>query len=407
MGPTDSALEPEAGQTEEAQSGLRDDASSSPNNIYQYLRPVLALVLLFVFLVGVQALSTGIKGLGSGFTDGLLKTVSNPFMGLVAGILTTTLVQSSSVTTSLVVGMTATGVLPLSYAIPVVMGANIGTTVTNTIAALAQIGRRIEFRRAFAAATCHDFFNYLTVMALLPLELATGFLEKSSAAINSVLPTLSSDGGSGYKSPLKVALKTVIHGIEAVIAFVTSNEIAGAVLLMIVGILLIFGSLVMITRVMKKLVLSRMEGMIRKVLGRGITGGAMSILAGASFTVLVQSSSITTSVMVPLAGAGLVRLWQVFPVTVGANIGTTVTALIASLAFSGPKAELARQIALVHLLFNVSGTLVFYVPPWTRKWPMYAAQWLAKLAVKSKRWALIYVVAVFYGVPAALVFIAR
>lgn len=414
MGPTDGILQPGSDASSDGVAAVEDgdrsddtagQVKSTPSGASAFFRPFLALLLLFLFLVGVQALSTGIKGLGSGVIDGLLATVQNPFMGLVTGILTTTLVQSSSVTTSLVVGLTASGVLPIQYAIPIVMGANIGTTVTNTVAALAQVGRRTEFRRAFAAATCHDFFNYLTVLALLPLELATGFLEKSSAALVAFLPATSNT--VSYNSPLKGALKACVHALESTVAIITTDEFISAILLIVLAIALIFLSLMFIVRVMKSLVLSRMEGFIRRALGRGFKGSLLSVVSGALLTVLVQSSSITTSVMVPLAGAGVVRLWQVFPVTVGANLGTTVTALIASMAATGPAGDLAKQIAIVHLLFNLSGTLLFYIPPVTRRWPMVAAQWLAGVAVRSRRWALVYVVAAFYGVPALLVFLGR
>jgi len=367
------------------------------------LRVALALTFLFIFLVGISTLASGIKGLGKDTIDSFILAASNPFLGLVTGILATTLAQSSSVTTSLIVAMVASGKLPFSIAIPMIMGANIGTTVTNTIAALAQTGRKTEFRRAFAAATCHDFFNYLAVIVLLPLEIATGYLAHFSGFVNSLLPTL--QGSGTYKSPFKLALKTCVGWIKSGISMITEDKAALSVILIVVGGLLIFTALTMIVRVMKTLVLSKAENYINRVLSRSAVGGLLSIIVGVILTVSVQSSSITTSLMVPLAGAGLVRIWQVFPVTIGANIGTTVTALIASLAVSGDNANVARQIAIVHLLFNLTGTLLFYVPSYTRKWPMHAAQRLARVASKSRRWALVYVLIAFYGVPALLIFI--
>jgi len=368
-------------------------------------RVVLAAVFLFVFLIGISTLSGGIKGLGKDSIDSFITAASNPFLGLVTGILATTLAQSSSVTTSLIVAMVASGKLPFEIAIPMIMGANIGTTVTNTIAALAQTGRRTEFRRAFAAATCHDFFNYLVVVVLLPLEIATGFLAKSSGYLNKLLPAIESS--SNYKSPFKIVLKFFVSGIKSGISSFTEDKAIVSVVMIIAGVALIFGALTMIVRVMKSLVLSKAERVINKLLNRGATGGLFSIIVGIVLTISVQSSSITTSLMVPLAGAGLVRIWQVFPVTVGANIGTTVTALIASLAVTGDNANVARQIALVHLLFNLTGMAFFYIPKPTRKIPMYASQQLARVASKSRRWALLYVLLAFYGVPALLVFVGR
>lgn len=389
-----------ASEAEEGTSGVSMPAPFSRAGAL--LRPLLALTLLLLFLVGVQGLSTGFKGLGAGALDAFMAAVSNPFLGLATGILATTLVQSSSVTTSLIVGLVASGTLPFAAAVPMVMGANIGTTVTNTIAALAQVGRKTEFRRAFAAATCHDFFNYFTVMVLLPLEMATGYLARASHWVNGLLPAT---GGVTYESPFQTMLKSAVGAIQALIGLVFANKAVASIVLVVLSVAIIFLALMMIVRVMKTLVLSRMETFIHRFLGRGWAGGTMAILVGAVLTVLVQSSSITTSVMVPLAGAGLVRLWQVFPVTVGANLGTTITALLASMAAIGPETEVARQIALVHLIFNMTGMALFYAPPITRRLPMRAAQWLARVAVRSRRWALFYVVAVFYGVPGLLVFL--
>ena len=179
-----------------AAAGVADDgdARKSAVSVSRVIVSLLqVLVLLYVFLVGVEALSHGIKGLGNGIMDGAIASAANPFFGLVVGILATTLVQSSSVTTSLVVGMVASGQLGVAAAVPIVMGANIGTTVTNTIASLAHAGRSDEFKRAFAAATCHDFFNYLAVLTLLPVELiarslfGVGALEALSGALASMV----------------------------------------------------------------------------------------------------------------------------------------------------------------------------------------------------------------------------
>jgi len=124
-------------------------------------------------------------------------------------------------------------------------------------------------------------------------------------------------------------------------------------------------------------------------------------------TVMVQSSSITTSLLVPLAGAGLLTLEHAFPVTLGANVGTTVTALLATLAVSGPNAVAGVEIALVHVLFNLSGIVLIYPLRPIRRLPLVAARKLAEVAVKSRKWALIYVFGLFFGLPAALVILNR
>ena len=103
------------------------------------VRLVVLVALLYAFLVGVDILGEGISGLGSNFADTLFRGVANPLGGLAVGVLATVLVQSSSVTTSTLVPLVGTGVLSVPAAVPMVMGANVGTTVTNTLASLGAV----------------------------------------------------------------------------------------------------------------------------------------------------------------------------------------------------------------------------------------------------------------------------
>jgi sodium-dependent phosphate cotransporter len=312
----------------------------------------------------VNGLGDGFKSLGQDFLESFFQATSNPFTGLMVGILATTLVQSSSVTTSLIVGLVAAPLnpLPIANAVPMVMGANIGTTVTNSVVSLAHMGRPDEFRRAFSVATCHDFFNYMAVAVLLPLELATGFLQRSATVLSSYVTGF---GGAAYESPVKGALKAGLRPIKGVIGFFFENQRVEAVLLIVVSGVLIFTALILLVKVMRSTLQTRVE--------------------------LFVST---------LAGAGILTLYQAFPITIGANIGTTVTAFLAALAATGPHAQAAITIALVHLLFNLSATLLIYPVPAIREIPLRAARWLADAAVRSRRWALAYVVGLFYGLPA-------
>ena len=375
--------------------------------IAPWLNGLAAVVLLYLFLVGVSCLSGGIKGLGAGVMNQYLGDDLNPFLALLGGILATTLVQSSSVTTALIVGLVASGEVATGTAVPMIMGANIGTTVTNTIASLAHATRAQEFKRAFAAATCHDFFNFLSVVVFLPVELLTramwgeGILEKAARVVADW--TMGSSGAK-YKSPFKVAIKAGREVVKDGVAFLADDQKVAAIALSLVGCVIIFVALGLIVKVMRILVMSKFEGYINRFLG---SGGIVGILVGIVLTVMVQSSSITTSVMVPLAGAGLVSLGQIFSITLGANIGTTVTALLASMVVSGDTMQAARQIALVHLFFNLAGIAVWYVPKVTRQVPLMMAEAMAEYATGAKKWALLYVVLVFYGLPAAIFFLTR
>ena len=360
------------------------------------VRTVIVLALLYIFLVGVNGLGSGFKLLSRDFVDNFFTATENPFLSLMVGILATTLVQSSSVTTSLIVGLVAApeNPLPVANAIPMIMGANIGTTVTNTIASLAHIGWKEEFRRAFAVATCHDWFNYLAVLILLPLEILTGALSKGAYALTAVFSGLS---GTEYESPIKGAIKAGGAPIQAAIEAITPSVGWTATLYILVSCGLIYLALVTLIRVMRSTMRSRVETMVTNAFENN---AVIAMVVGVIATIMVQSSSITTSLLVPLAGAGVLTLPQAFPITLGANVGTTVTALLAALAATGEHAAAGLTVALAHLLFNLSGILLIY--PWERirNIPLNAARLLANIAVRSKLLAVGYVLILFYGVPA-------
>lgn len=376
---------------------------SAESSLHPALRVLVVVLLLFLFLTGVKGLGDGFKLLGQDLLDSFFRATENPFVALMIGILATTLVQSSSVSTSMIVGLVAApeNPLPIENAIPMIMGTNIGTTVTNTVVSLAHMTRRDEFQRAFAVATCHDFFNFLTVAVLLPLELATGLGRRVATALSGLVSGM---GGVDYDSPLKGAISAGVAPLHWLAeALVESGPSRGA-FIAIGSALVIIAALVLLVRVMRAAMQSRIESNVSLFLGRH---AVLAILFGAVATVMVQSSSITTSLLVPLAGAGLITLNQAFPVTLGANVGTTVTALLASMAVSGANAQAGIIIALVHLLFNVTGIVMIYPIPAVREIPLGLARWFAGVARRSRGWAVVYIVVLFYGLPSLFAFLSR
>lgn len=361
-----------------------------------WVRALSVIALLYLFLVGVNGLGSGFKLLSRDLLDTFFTATSNPFLGLMVGILATTLVQSSSVSTAMIVGFVAApeNPLPVANAIPMVMGANIGTTVTNTIASLAHIARREEFRRAFAVATCHDFFNYMAVLVLLPLEIFTGILGRTALALTSALGGLS---GAEYESPIKGAIEAGGRPIEAAIQALAPGQGTAAVIYIVVSAALIFATLYGIVSVMRSAMRSRVENLVARAFENNVL---VAMAFGMIATVMVQSSSITTSLLVPLAGAGVLTLTQAFPITLGANVGTTITALLAALAATGVNAAAGLTIALVHLLFNTTAILLIYPVERVRRLPLIAARRLADVAVRSRLLAIMYVVMLFYIIPA-------
>lgn len=355
------------------------------------VRGVLVAAFIYLFLIGVSALEEGISVMGADTQERLFSAVTNPIAGLCVGILGTVLVQSSSASTSVIVGLVAAKAIDIDMAVPMIMGANIGTTVTATLVALGSARRSDEFRRAFATATVHDYFNVFSVAILLPIELTTGVLSKSASWLSD---RFVGSSGSDWQSPLEVWVKSPVGRIEDFWTWVGAHGNALGILLLATGLSLIILSLGLITKNMRKLIADRLERSMNAVLSKG--SGTVAILLGMVITMLVQSSSITTSILIPMSAAGVLSIRNAYPVALGANVGTTITALLAALATSSPD---ALTVALVHTLFNVAGILILYVPPFMRDVPIYCAEWLARIAATRPVWAVGYVLGAFIVLP--------
>jgi sodium-dependent phosphate cotransporter len=349
---------------------------------------------LYLFLVGIKGMSSAIKHMGSDVADSIFTTTSDPVIALFIGVFATVLFQSSSTTTSLIVGMVSSGALGLAGAVPMIMGANIGTTVTNTIVSIGHLNRGNEFRRAFAASTVHDFFNMMSVMILFPLEMAFHGIQRSAEWISSLMfGKIQNVEILKAKSPIKVAIKS---GAKFVEGFSFDNDI----IYLILSILITFAMLYALVKILRSLVLKKVEVFFDEYIFKT---ALRAIGFGVVLTIMVQSSSITTSLVIPLAGAGVLTLRQIFPFTLGANIGTTVTALLA--AITGTVAALIAAIS--HLLFNIFGILIIYGLPFLRVIPLNCAEWIADQAVKNKLIPVFYLLLVFVGMPLTIILLGR
>lgn len=367
------------------------------------LRVLLVALVLYLFLVGIGSMSAAFKSMGKGYTEELLGSGAGPVVSLFIGILATTLVQSSSTTTSIVVGLVAAGAVPFHSAVYMVMGANVGTTVTNTIVSIGHITRSAEYKRAFAAATVHDFFNLLVLLILFPVEVFTGGLNQLA-----LLATAGFEGVGGTKlaDPIKAATKPLIKAFQH-----AAERLAGdsaGIALVVFSILLTFAAIALLVKLLKSVMVGRVENLFDRVLFRSAPS---ALVFGLVLTILVQSSSITTSVAVPLVGAGVLTIRQVMPYTMGANIGTTVTALLASLAAlaaagAGEQetAMLGLQLAFHHVLFNVVGVGILW---WFRELPVRMAEGFARLTLWNRAVPLAYILLTFYVIPFLVILLGR
>jgi sodium-dependent phosphate cotransporter len=354
------------------------------------------VVATYTLLLAVGMIGTGFKWAAGPSATELFEFASNPLVALMVGMVATALIQSSSTVTSIIVGLVAGG-MPVEVAIPMVMGANIGTTVTNTIVSLAHLHEKDAFKRAFSAATIHDFFNLLAVAIFLPLELMFGLLEKSSAWFASLLvggESMSLKGLNFVKPLTKPVSNEIKHLLDVL------PEPFSGIVMILVGIVAVFVAVLLLGKLLRSLLAGRANNILEHAIGRG---PVRAIAAGTGVTVMVQSSSTTTSLMIPLAGSGLISLKQLYPFTLGSNIGTTITALLAATAITSGDAFLALQIAVIHFFFNLFAVLLIYGVPFLRDIPLRASLWLSDLASRQKGLALAYILLVFFIVPLTMI----
>lgn len=366
---------------------------------------ISVVIAVWLLLNGVGMIGDGFQLAAGDRAEELFSFAENPFVGLAIGIITTAVIQSSSTTTSIVVGMIAGG-LPLPIAVPMLFGANIGTSVTSTLVAIGLAGNKKQFRRAFSMATVHDFFNLIALVIFFPLELFTQFLSRTSAAI---APSLAGEGDSPVAAVFSAIGDFIDLITEPLVELAGSlveplGDVWGGVILSVAGIALILVSISFIGNMLSSLLVGRAQEMLHAALGRGVLTG---VLSGALITTLVQSSSTTTALTVPLAGSGKFEVRELLPFVVGANIGTTVTGLIAAFSVSGVEAEAAMTGALVHTMFNTFAALLILGVPFLRKLPPAGSDWLAGMAEKNKIYVFIWVGGVFFVLPILAVFISN
>ena len=243
----------------------------------------------------------------------------------------------------------------------------------------------------------HDFFNLICVLVMFPLELTTGFL-RHLATIMGVL--FADVGGIKFTSPIQLATEPAIGLVKRVLFDgMHLPARAACVAMLVLAVVILFFALINLVKTMRSLVIEKVESVLDNVLGRS---PLLAIAGGLVLTAIIQSSSITTSLMVPMIAAGILSLDAAFPIVIGANIGTTGTSILASFATGDPSAIV---IAFVHFLFNLIGAVVIYPIKPFRTIPLGLARALGDLAHEKRRYAIVYVLGVFFIVPGLLILI--
>lgn len=359
------------------------------NQKVRYLKLLQIFAATAFFLFALNFAGYAFKVAGGEITKSILSVTYNPFISLFIGLLTTAIIHSSSTTTSLIVAAVAAGTLDFSSAIPMVMGANIGTTITSTLVSIGYLNKRKEFRKAIAAGTQHDIFNILVTIILFPLELYYNFLSYLSQKVTnyiSPIDTLHSSTSFTYG----------LWGNSSIFKwFFSATDDT------LVPLITAFVVLIVAIKLFSHLLYDTIFGNLKDKLQRLVFSSPIKAFAwGMGLTATVQSSSVTTPLVVPLVATRKVSLKGSFPFILGANLGTTITAMLAAVSHSNA----AISIAIAHVLFNLIGVLIFFPFKFLRKIPTKLASLLGRFTIKNRLIGFIYVLLTFFLIPFLLIY---
>ena len=299
---------------------------------------------LAFFLFGMNILGSGLEKLSGGKMEiALERMTSNTFKSLLLGIVVTAAIQSSSATTVIVVGLVNAGILKLRNAIGVIMGANIGTTVTSII-------------------------------------LSMGDLDKNQAAGN-------------LMKFLKPTTLTPIIAVIGIIIFMASRrsnvKLVGEIML---GFGILFNGMFIMTDAVSPLA----ESPFFKTLFATLQNPFLGVLAGALVTAVIQSSSASVGILQAVASTGAVKFSAALPIIMGQNIGTCVTSLISSVGAN----KNAKRAAMVHLYFNIIGTVLFIAAAYAIQYSAGFPFWNDQISMSG-----ISAVHIIFNVSTTIVFI--
>jgi solute carrier family 34 (sodium-dependent phosphate cotransporter) len=351
---------------------------------------IVATLILFLFALDLMISS--LQHLGADTVQTLIQATSNPFRGLFIGLLITAMIQSSSTTTAMTVAMVASGSLTLQNAVPIIMGANVGTTITSMIVSLGFINKKREFRRAVAAGSFHCFFNVLTVIILFPLEYYYGFLSSLSENVARYFGPPATEVVSGQAGLLS-------SPFDGVVNYLVSQMPSGIVLL-VLSFILLFVSILFFRKLISNLLSATSpENFSRFFFKRQLKSFSWGLLT----TAAIRSSTLTTSVVVPIVAKKIATLRQAAPFIMGANLGTTITAFIAAALNLNTSGGL--RIAVAHFLFNFLGVLIFFPIPGISQFPVKLAEALGGLTQKNRLAGFGFILLTFFILPFALIYL--
>lgn len=375
----------------------------------EFVLPCLLLAGLYGFVLALTgfkdawALAFSVESSSSVVQSILDASLSSPYTALLSGIVITSLIQSSSATIAIVVATVGSGVITIEDSVFIMMGANIGTTITNTIVGLAHSHQPEEFRRMTPSILVDDIYKVLNVSLFFVVEITTGLLHTLSVALVGFLETSTPLGAvlDSFPDLIDLITEPVVMASIGIVTGLTSAVGLQALLTGALFFLLLILSLGLMGEALEHYLHDRSRELLDRIFG----GKYLSFGIGFIVCWLLQSSSVTVSLILPLVAQSAVTLPTVYYYSIGAALATTCDAgqIISYLKF-GP---IGLTAGMVHILLNIFGALLFLTVPGLRQLPILIAEHIGTLMGKSKHAPLIligYVAALFFGLPLLVIF---
>ncbi|KAE9548756.1 hypothetical protein FO519_008029 [Halicephalobus sp. NKZ332] len=373
------------------------------------------------------------------------KVIQNPISAAIIGMVVTLVLQSSSTLISLLVGMVSGHLITVPAAIPIMMGSEMGASIMNALISLTQSGNRAQFRRAFAAATLNDIFNFLCFLIILPIEILFKPIEKFSEVLVSPLENVHTGKIKTLNFFTDPLLEKIIQIDDAtldeaslsnstdfpetfvfrcinitteeqicpcpyshIFAYSTfSDTIIGMILLLICIISLVL-CMYGIVEIMSSLLAGQIAVLLRKLMDKrlpypfGWLTDYIVMFVGCIVVVIVESSSVFRSALTPLVGIGVLTLERLFPLIIGSNIGTTSTGIVAAFSADPTKLQATLQMAFCQTFYNILCAILFFPIPFMRQIPIKLSMKFGDITAEYRWFAVVYIISVFFLMPAIL-----
>ncbi|MEJ6013127.1 Na/Pi symporter [Corynebacterium sp. H127] len=359
---------------------------------------------IFALIIAINLVTDGVQALGISVMSDLVARATNPLLAVLIGVLSTFIVQSSTIVTTVTVAAVGSGLVPLDLAVMLIMGANLGTCFTAQLVSFGLFRRKQNFTPAIAAAMTHWWFNFFSIFAFFFIELLFHPLTRVSAWLTDALLG-SPDAPIPTTGLVAQVVRPIVRaiGVEGLIGRLATPALAATACILL-GILAITLAVQLTTILFSDIMAASSRIMLENSARR--ENNVISIknfLVGLGLTLMTHSSSATVCSVVPIAGTRSISLRSAFSIILGANLGTTLTAVLSVFALSGDFSAVAMQAALIHVLFNATGVAtVFLVRP-VGSAIISLSEFSAAQSAKAPALALLAIIASYTLVPALFI----